>query len=64
MRSQNPRESATLLVGHDRVIDHTGEIKSQEVQALIGKAIELNLIPMGLNDTNRTLMINSDSKGL
>ena len=53
-----------LLVGHDRVIDHTGEIKSQEVQALIGKAIELNLIPMGLNDTNRTLMINSDPKGL
>ena len=41
-----------MLVGHDRVIDHTGDINSKEVRALVGKAIELNLIPLGINDAN------------
>jgi len=48
VRSKDPKKSALILVGNGRLIDHSGEdIHHPGVQALIGKAIELRLIPFG-----------------
>jgi hypothetical protein len=48
VRSKDPNKSALILVGNGRLIDHSGtDIHHPGIQALIGKAIELRLIPFG-----------------
>lgn len=45
-RVRKPDSQHLLLVGNGRLIKHTGEMSSPEVQSLIGKAIQKNFLSM------------------
>lgn len=58
VRSPNAKKSDMILVANGRLVDYTGDdVKSPEIQSLIGKAIELRLIPFGGLQNNEGIVM-------
>lgn len=55
--------SAAILVANGRVVDYTGDsLESTETLSLIGKAIELNLIPFDTKRNGQLLVTQNSEK--
>ena len=54
-------DSALMLLANGRLVEHSGkDIKDQKVMSLIGKAIELKLVPITQGDG--IILATSDKK--
>ena len=55
--------SSAILVANGRVVDYTGDsLESTETLSLIGKAIELNLIPFDTKRNGQLLVTQNSEK--